>query len=129
FGLTAKRETRETDVLRLTVRWRGAPGLKENDPRRLPPYEIGSSSSRPGQFMCRNNPLATLASFLEGALQIPVLDATGLTNNFDIDLKWEEADWRHPNPDGLKQALRAELGLDLEPARQPIEMLVVAKAK
>jgi uncharacterized protein (TIGR03435 family) len=62
-------------------------------------------------------------------LGIPVIDQTGLTNNFDIDLKWKQSNWREPNPDGLKQAVLDQLGLELAPSREPIEMLVVEKVK
>jgi uncharacterized protein (TIGR03435 family) len=64
---------------------------------------------------------------LEDHFKIPVIDQTGLTNQFDIDLKWDEADYRHPNLESLTPALLDQLGLALVPTNMPIEMLVVGK--
>ena len=131
FGLRTKRETRETDVLDLTVSQPDAAGLRPPDPNRFGPlaHETGSSGFGPGHFECRNNPLATLANFLESRFQLPVLDQTGLAKHYNIDLKWEEQDWQHPNNEALRQALLEQLGLKLVPDRAAIEMLVVEKAK
>ena len=35
----------------------------------------------------------------------------------------------HPNPEGLKQAVFDQLGLEIIPTNMPIEMLVVEKAR
>lgn len=58
-------------------------------------------------------------------LGTPVINQTGLTQNFDINLQWNRNDPQH---DGLKQALLDQLGLELAPSRQPIEVLVIEKA-
>ena len=131
FGLATKRETRETDVLALTVSRSDASGLRPPDPNRFGPlaHETGSSSSGAGHFECRNNPLSTLANFLESRFQIPVIDQTGLSKHFNIDLKWEEPDWQHQNNAAFRQALLDQLGLELVPTNMPIEMLVVEKVK
>src|SRR6266480_313210 len=125
FGLTGRLETRETDVLLLSVKNPDTGGLRPSTTQR------GESSYRftPGQFVCVNKPLRTLAGDLEAYFEIPVIDQTGLTGNFDIDLKWNERDWQHRNPEALKQALVAHLGLELVPSREPVEMLVVEKTR
>ena len=128
FGLEGRRETRETDILLLKIQHSDASGLKPADPRRLEHNSTSSSRSGAGDFSCRNEQLSNLARFLEGRFEIPVIDQTGLTNHFDIDLKWNETNWQHPNLVGLKQALLDQLGLELVPGREPIEMLVVEKA-
>jgi uncharacterized protein (TIGR03435 family) len=57
---------------------------------------------------------------------MPIIDQTGLTQNFHIDLKWEElGKQRDPDHDALKQALLDQLGLELVPSNMPVEMLVV----
>jgi uncharacterized protein (TIGR03435 family) len=66
---------------------------------------------------------------LENYFHIPVVDNTGLQGRFDIDLAWDQPDFEHQNPDALKQALLDELGLELSPAKQPVEMLVVQQSK
>ena len=72
----------------------------------------------------------TITSFLEGCFGTPVIDQTGLTQHFHIDLKWEElGKQQDPDHEALKQALLDQLGLELVPSNMPIEMLVVEKVK
>ena len=59
---------------------------------------------------------------------MPVLDRTGLTSRFDFDLEWSD-DPRQPNVVALQQALRDQLGLELVPGRESVEMLLVEKAR
>jgi uncharacterized protein (TIGR03435 family) len=119
FGLKTERETRETDVLLLTVRNAGMPGLK---PARSP---LSQLNENPDRFLAKSCPISELCKFLESNFQAPVVDGTGLTQHFDIDLKWARIDPQH---DGLKRALLDQLGLELVPTNMPIEMLVVEKA-
>ena len=123
FGVIARRETRETNVLRL--------GVKRANAERIRPSATqgGSSQSRNGKFSCRNQPISCLTSFLENYLETPVVDQTGMTDRFDIDLTWDQPDWRQRNPEALNQALLDQLGLQLAPSREPIEMLVIEKVK
>ena len=121
FGLVGRRETRETDVLLLTVKHPGAEGLRPTQSRN------STANSKAGQFFIVNQPVSALADFLELYFETPVLDQTGLTDRFDIDLKWDERDGQHRNPDSLKQVLLDQLGLELAPGREPVEMLVVEK--
>jgi len=44
-------------------------------------------------------------------------------------LRWNETGNVEADHEALKQALLDQLGLELVPSRQPIEMLVVEKAK
>jgi|ERR1017187_4955462 uncharacterized protein (TIGR03435 family) len=127
FNVVGRREMREADVLLLKIQDPNAPNLKPS--RGWRPHKGSSSNSGAGQWSCQNSPLSSLADYLENYLGIPVIDQTGLTNNFDIDLKWKQSNWREPNPDGLKQAVLDQLGLELVPSHEPIEMLVVEKVK
>jgi uncharacterized protein (TIGR03435 family) len=128
FGLVAKTEMRDTDVLILKVARQDAPGLKHSSG---PDPDHGSgSSSKNGQFVCNNQPIDVLKSILESYLKTPVIDQTGLTGKYDITLKWDgTGGFQNPDPEAVKQALLDTLGLELVSARQPIEMLVVSKAK
>jgi uncharacterized protein (TIGR03435 family) len=129
FGLVAQRETRDTDTLLLEVKNPTATGLKSTDPHRLEPHSGSSSRSGAGYIVFRNQPLSNLAWSLEYRFKRPVIDQTGVTNLYDIDLNWDETDFQHPNLDGLRQALLDQFGLELVPTNMPIEMLVVDKAK
>jgi uncharacterized protein (TIGR03435 family) len=125
FGVIARRETRESDVLLLKIQNSGATGLK---PSRANPGGGSSQNNGAGEWSCKNLPLSGLVNYLEEFTRVPVVDQTGLTNSFDIDLKWKQSDWGKPNADGMKQALLDQLGLELIPTNMPIEMLVVEKA-
>jgi uncharacterized protein (TIGR03435 family) len=74
-------------------------------------------------------PVEVLISFLQQRFQVPVVDQTGLKQEYDFSLAWDEPDPKHPNLDGLKQALHDQLGLELVLTNLPIEMLVVEKSK
>lgn len=123
FGLSASHETRQTDVLRLKIKNAEAAGLRPSQ------SEGGSARTGAGQFSCVNQPLSCLSSFLEDYFHIPVVDNTGLQGRFNIDLAWDQRDSEHQNPDALKQALLDELGLELSPSKEPVEMLVIQQSK
>jgi uncharacterized protein (TIGR03435 family) len=86
-------------------------------------------------------PLAPLAKLLGNALGRPVLDYTGLTGNYDYYLDWVPEDLssaaasdhdsfageRESSPD-LFSALQEQLGLKLQSAKGPVEVLVVDRA-
>ena len=124
FGVVGRREMRETDVLLLTVKYKNARGLKPSANHRN-----SSSSNEGSHYSFVNLPLSSLTDYLEYYLKIPVVDQTGLTNRFDIDLQLDEQDWQQRNPASLKQALVDQFGLELLSGREPVEMLVVEKAK
>ena len=119
FGLTASHQPRETDVLRLTVKKAGADGLRPGT------SQGGSTESGAGRFSCVNQPLSSLISTLENHLALPIVDETGLTGAFDIDLTWDQTD----SLEAIHQALLEELGLELTPARKSIDMLVVQQSR
>ena len=123
FGVVGKWETRETDVLLLKVKRANAQGLKPAS------AHIALANSYAGHYSCTNAPLSWVAEFLDNYFEVPVIDRTGLNRHFDIDLKWDEPDQQHLNPEGLKQALLDEFGLELVPGSEPVEMLVVERAK
>ena len=122
FGLTASHQPFETNVLRLTIKNAAADGLRPST------SQNGSAISNPGQFSCVNQPLSCLISTLEDQLNIPIVDDTGLTGRFDIDLSWATGFQGQP-PESLKQALLEDLGLELTAAKQPIDLLVVQHSK
>jgi RNA polymerase sigma factor (sigma-70 family) len=127
LGFVARREMIETDVLILKVKTPNAPHL-------IPAAGDGlgnfSSTERGGlhQFKCDHQPLSLVANALQQYLNMPVIDQTGLTQHFNIDLQWRGPGGRGSSNDALKQAVLDQLGLELAPAREPIEYLVVEKA-
>ena len=122
FGITARAETRDTDVLLLRVKNPTSPGLKPADPG-----EAAQSRGFPGGRSWANAPVGELIYFLEATLKAPIIDETRLTQKYDIDLRWSATPAR-PEAGNLKAALLDQLGLELIPDRRPVEQLVIFKA-
>jgi len=122
FGLAAEKEMIETNVLVLSVANANAQGLKPSTDGQW------GFSVAPGRWTFTDVPMSGIASEVEHALNVPVVDQTGLTNLYDMELTWGEDGWT-PDPDKLKQALFEQSGLQLKPDTQTIEMLVLKKAK
>ena len=125
FGVVVRRELRETNVLIFKIGKAGAHGIKpptDNHPR-----ERVSSDT----FTWVDQPLSTLEDFLEDFFKTPIIDQTRMAQNYDFALQWDEQWWynNRDNPEGFKRIISDQLGLELVPRRQTIEMLVVEKAK
>jgi uncharacterized protein (TIGR03435 family) len=123
FGLVGTTETNEVEVLLLKVKEPNAKGLV------VSPTPGGMFRSGPGDIGGMDVSMRGLASALESNLKKPVFDETGLTNHYDIALKWEQKSPDQPNPEGLTQALRDSLGLDLVPARRAVQMVRIQQTK
>jgi len=117
FGLVGRRETMETNVLSLQVRSNNAAGLQRNTDGKI------SFTARPGRLTSRNQSIFSLVEYLWHNLGILVIDRTRVKGNMDIDLNWDGT------PEGLKQALIDQLGLEIVPGNEFIEFLVVEKAQ
>ena len=118
FGITAKRETRETDVLVLQIKDSGllAGHVSQGRGRVGFKYENGLAA-------WSNAPISKIADFLEHTFDKPVIVQSDLTGKYDITFQWEQGqNERRALSDELAQA-----GLELVPDREPIEMLVVEK--
>ncbi len=61
-------------------------------------------------------------------MEIPVIDRSELTGNYDFKLTWDQSDQAR-NRANLEEALYDQLGLELVPTNMPIKMLVVEKAE
>jgi len=120
FGITARRETRETDVLVLKVK----------DPALLARHASKRDSKvdfKPGTNSCAysNFPISMEAQMLEAFSFKPVIVQPGLSGNYDITFQWEDINSREQ---AISRNL-AQAGLELVPSRESIELLVVEKAK
>ncbi len=124
FGLVARHEMRETNVLLLRVKNPNAPGLRPASGK------TPGNSAGPDHISVVNDTLLPLDNYLETYfLNVPVIDQTGLAGRFDFDVKWStRRGSQQIDLDGLKQALLNQLGLELVPSREIIDMLVIEKA-
>ena len=112
FGLIGHLETNEVDCLILRVKTRNASGLK----RSTLPF---SGSQQDDSYSGHGQRLWALIDYLADHLGIVVIDQTKLTGSYDVDFKWDKT------PDGLKQALLEQTGLELVPGKEPVEFLVI----
>ena len=80
-----------------------------------------------GSLSARNIPLAQFAELLSQQTGRVVTDSTGLTGGFDFELHWTPDSVQQSNADApsLFTALQEQLGLKLEAARGPVDMLVI----
>ena len=125
FGIIGRLEKRKAQVMVLKAGSAGVQGFTIS--HTMPNGH--AMTDEPGNSAFFEQPVSTLIGVLEHNFQLPIVDQTGLTEAYDYALKWNEADPKHPNLDGLKQALQDQLGLELVLTNMPIEMLVVERAK
>jgi uncharacterized protein (TIGR03435 family) len=73
--------------------------------------------------------MANLATFLSSLLSRTVIDKTGLAGEFDLRLTFTPDRGTVPSPDDPRAdfftALQEQLGLKLESAKGPVEILVI----
>ena len=136
FQLVSHKETRQLPVYELVVASAGA---------KLPKSAEGKP---PGRRMGRGQltgsmPIPLLATSLSQWVDRPVIDKTGLSGNYDVELTYtpdvgqgarfgtDRAESQPANSDApsLFSALRGQLGLELKSARGPVEMLMVDRAE
>lgn len=110
-------------------------------PGELPPAKgrCGSVVATLGQLRGGKVAMSDLVRMLSLALDRTVLDRTGSTALFDVQLDFvpdETTPAMPPPPPGsgisgisIAQALREQLGLRLEPAKGPVELIVVDQAE
>jgi uncharacterized protein (TIGR03435 family) len=112
LNLRVHREMREFDVLLL--RTAGAVRL-ERAVGRKPSISVGRRDAQ-----LRNSSLADLARTLQTILGKPVLDRTGLADTYNLRLDWDDepVSW-------LTGALRDRFGIEMTPARESLEVLVI----
>jgi uncharacterized protein (TIGR03435 family) len=119
FQLRVRRETSDGDVYHLVVSERGSRLARVTDST--------SASVRIGSYAGRRT-TAQLADYLGTIVGRPVADRTGLTGIFDMRLQFTQT---LDDPTGVSvfAALREQLGLELKPARGPVEAYVILNAQ
>jgi uncharacterized protein (TIGR03435 family) len=127
FGFVGHTETESADVLLLQIRRADSPGLRppimgKNDDY----WARGVFHSSDEEIESGAPRFDGLVHYLEAYFKRPVIDQTGLTQHFAIELRWKELPG-HPNPDGLKEVLLDRLGFELVPTNMPVEYLVMDK--
>jgi uncharacterized protein (TIGR03435 family) len=137
FHLQVHKETRQKPILKLEM-VKGGIKIPEVDPP-VPPAREGNVYGVMGDGRVRINgkksTMGGVAKMLSVVLKWPVVDATGLTSYYDLDMKWNDPDapagqprvtgFGAENTGLLNSILQDELGLRLTKANGPVEYWVV----
>ena len=123
LGVVVRREMRDTDVLLLKMNHLGAPGLLPGGTRSK------DAAVAVGKLGYYDSPIHYLVQDLESHLLIPILDKTGLTNRYDMEFSSYYSNSPDERMQRAQQAMLRDLGLELVPSREKIEMLVVERVK
>jgi uncharacterized protein (TIGR03435 family) len=102
----------------------------------------------PWSIRVGGSPISQFATVLSRMTSRLVVDRTGLTGNYDIDLQWTPQGVRLNAPPAgeaptppipappldakgapLETAIQEQLGLKLEPARAPVPVIVIERAE
>ncbi len=124
FNLQFHHETRERPTYSLVV--------AKNGPKLLKP-QLGTGGSdksmvTPGKIVLKGSSVSVLASLLSSqGLSHAVVDKTGLTDIYDITLRWSPDDIGSSDASlpSLFTALQEQLGLKLEYNKNPIDVIVI----
>lgn len=141
FKLVVHEETKDAPIFELTLA-KGGSKLNEAKPGDTTPgptFPDGSPAGRgnllgfPGHVSGRAVGITDLTDFLSREVNRPVIDKTGLTAKYDIDLQFtpEQVSATNTSTDTdtsaptLTTALEEQLGLKLTPTRGPVKTLVI----
>jgi uncharacterized protein (TIGR03435 family) len=135
FGLAVHRDTKVIQGLALTSE-KGKPKLKAAGGSSEPGCELSKERSQPGVApysvaTCRNVTMqrfvAALREFASSDISVPIADLTGLSGNWDFDLKWTDRRLLTSASSDitLYNAIAKQLGLLLERKAVRMSVLVV----
>lgn len=140
FQLTFHRSSKELSVYEIVVgkagpRFTGKPGNPNLNP--------GFGFRGLGAMTVRSASVADFAGWMQRyVLDRPVIDHTGISGKYDFSLDWtpDESQFRdrsgmstssnaRAEPPDLYTAIRQQLGLKLESAKAPVEVLVIDRVE
>jgi uncharacterized protein (TIGR03435 family) len=133
FQLKTHTESRILPVYELVVA-KGGPKCKlSDDQTKLGWGDIGLYYNRSDiRLEGRALPMAHLAKTLADQVHRTVIDKTALTGNYDLTLQWTPDDapasTDADSVPSIYTAVQEQLGLKLQPAKAPVEVLVVDHA-
>ena len=140
FQLAFHKEQKELSVYALSAA-KGGAEISKNDPKNA---TTGIIFRGPGSVLLNNVTMDEFCRMLQSAaLDRPVVNQTGLAGKYDFSLVWTPSQFQTavPNPNALAPpdradappdlytAIQQQLGLKIDSARLPIEVLVVDEAE
>jgi uncharacterized protein (TIGR03435 family) len=138
FRLVFHHDQSELSIYELSVTKGGAKLTESGAVPDENPLLVNRVFSDHVQLPARNATMGQFASMLQRAvLDRPVLDKTGLAGKYDFELEWAaddtQFDGKLPRPPedtarpGLFAALQEQLGLRLDAAKGPVDVLVIVQ--
>jgi bla regulator protein BlaR1 len=139
FKLATHWETRDGAVYELVIA-KGGPKLRDTDPE----YQSHDLDGGSGVLTGHGASMSQLIGSLSRQLGRPIIDKTRLPGNYDFKLSYtpeardaifgrqtppETAPVPDPNEASIFTALQEQLGLKLESAKGPIQMLVIDRVE
>jgi uncharacterized protein (TIGR03435 family) len=139
FKLIVHWETRDAPVYELVVA-KGGPKMRETDAN-YPGHDVNRDGS---QLTAKGVPMSMLIRNLSRQLGRPVIDKTGLTGNYDFQLTYTPESREgvfgrpqssdapiaaDPNVTSIFTALPEQIGLKLQSAKGPVQILVIDHAE
>lgn len=126
FKLATHRETKQLPVYNLVVA-KGGPKFKAAESS----SGITSDSNRTRWHVKATVTMRRFAEFLSDEVDRPVIDKTGLTGAYDFTIDWAVDSSVATNDSGpsIFTALQEQLGLKLDSAKGPVEIIVVDHAE
>ncbi len=137
FALKFHEDTKELSVYVLSVAKTGSRLTKSGSDPNSPPGMGGP----PGRMMVRNGSMEEFAQVMQGVLDRPVLDRTGLKDRYDLTLRWtpdesqyggrippQSTDSSAANSDPLPPlftAIQEQIGLKLDAMKAPTKVMVI----
>jgi uncharacterized protein (TIGR03435 family) len=128
FQIAVRRETKELPVYDLVIA-KGDLKLRETKPGGI---GGGSTVSNRGALTAKGVPVKSLLGTLAGVVHRPVIDKTGLTGVYDIELKWTPEDAPASTDEtgpSIFTALQEQVGLRLDASKGMVETLIVDHAE
>ncbi|MGA8938977.1 MAG: TIGR03435 family protein [Acidobacteriaceae bacterium] len=137
FAFKFHDETRDMPAYVLTVAKTGSKLMKSGADPKSPPGMGGP----PGRIMMRNGSMEEFAQLMQGTMDRPVIDQTGLKDRYDLKLNWtpdaSQYGGRIPPPNNADNGLNADpfpplftaiqeqLGLRLVATKAPVKIMVI----
>ena len=129
FQLKLRHETKQHALYALLQAKNGS-RLKASPCRTGNGEKCGAWVTRENEISGNGITITQFADALSGTLDLPVIDETGLTGTFDIELKWtpaeaDAADAAVALGPSIFTAIQEQLGLRLESQKGPVETLAI----
>ena len=136
YHLKIRRETRAMPIYSLVI---AKGGLK----LKLAAKDAKQGTRYGNMIVCERYDIRRLAFDLTGNLNMPVVDKTGLTGIYDMNLKWtpdparpafgdvrDPAELPAPDPSRpeIFTAIKEQLGLELKAEKGPVDVIVIEHA-